>query len=55
MRESPLKAIPTARTATWWWASSILLQTLDTITDFTAYLAQKERFMTGGRIIFAAG
>jgi hypothetical protein len=34
----------------------ILLQTLDTITDFTAYLSKKERLITSGSpVIFAAG
>lgn len=34
---------------------SILLETLDTITDFTTYLTKKERFLTGGKGVIAAG
>ncbi len=34
---------------------TILLETLDTITDFTAYLTKEERFLTGRRVVFAAG
>ncbi len=33
----------------------IVMQTLDTITDFVAYLTKKEQFLTGPRAIFAAG
>jgi len=33
----------------------IVMRTLDTITDFTAYLTKKERFLTGDRVIRAAG
>ena len=33
----------------------IILDTLDTISDFVAYLTRKERFLTGARMIFAAG
>jgi len=33
----------------------ILLTTLDTISDFTAYLAKKEAFVQSGRLIWAAG
>lgn len=33
----------------------ILLSTLDTITDFTAYLTKKERFLTGPVMVHAAG
>ena len=32
-----------------------MLETLDTLTDFTAYLTKKERFLTGPRVVFAAG
>jgi hypothetical protein len=34
---------------------NIVMSTLDTITDFTAYLTKKERFLTGDRAIHAAG
>src|SRR5205807_9907368 len=34
---------------------SIVMSTLDTITDFTEYLTKKERFLTGHRVIHAAG
>lgn len=34
---------------------NIVMSTLDTITDFTAYLTKKERFLTGHRHIQAAG
>ncbi|MGA7927898.1 MAG: hypothetical protein WCA20_18160, partial [Candidatus Sulfotelmatobacter sp.] len=33
----------------------ILMSTLDTITDFTAYLTKKARFLTGDRVVHAAG
>jgi hypothetical protein len=33
----------------------IVMQTLDTITDFVAYLTKKERFLTGFPAVFAAG
>jgi hypothetical protein len=33
----------------------IVMTTLDTITDFTAYLTKKERFLTGNKTICAAG
>jgi hypothetical protein len=33
----------------------IVMSTLDTITDFTAYLSKKEQFVTGDRIVMAAG
>jgi len=33
----------------------ILMSTLDTISDFVAYLSKKERFLTGSRVIHAAG
>jgi hypothetical protein len=33
----------------------IVMSTLDTITDFTAYLTKKEQFLTGRRVIHAAG
>jgi hypothetical protein len=33
----------------------IVMSTLDTITDFTAYLTKKEQFLTGNRVIRAAG
>ena len=33
----------------------IVLQTLDTVTDFVAYLAKKEAFISSGRFAFAAG
>ena len=33
----------------------ILLGTLDTVTDFVDYLTKKERLITGGRLIAAAG
>lgn len=33
----------------------ILLKTLDTITDFVDYLERKERFITSGNLISAAG
>lgn len=33
----------------------ILLETLDTITDFASYLTKKERFLTGSLVVFAAG
>jgi len=31
------------------------MSTLDTITDFTAYLTKKEQFLTGNKVIVAAG
>jgi hypothetical protein len=34
---------------------AIVMAQLDTITDFTAYLTKKERFLTSGRSISAAG
>jgi hypothetical protein len=34
---------------------NIVMSTLDTITDFTAYLSKKEQFLTGDRIVMAAG
>ena len=34
---------------------NIVMNALDTITDFTAYLTKKEQFLTGERVIFAAG
>jgi hypothetical protein len=34
---------------------NIVMSTLDTITDFTDYLTKKERFLTSGRLIKAAG
>jgi hypothetical protein len=34
---------------------NIVMSTLDTITDFTAYLTKKERFLTGDRMVYAAG
>jgi hypothetical protein len=33
----------------------IVMNTLDTITDFIAYLTKKERFLTGHRVVRAAG
>jgi hypothetical protein len=33
----------------------IVMNTLDTITDFTSYLTKKERFLTGKRFVHAAG
>lgn len=33
----------------------VLLRTLDTVADFTAYLAKKEQFIQGGRSLAAAG
>jgi len=33
----------------------IVMSTLDTISDFTAYLTKKEQFLTGKRVILAAG
>lgn len=33
----------------------ILLENLDTITDFVGYLERKERFVTSGRLVSAAG
>jgi hypothetical protein len=33
----------------------IVMQTLDTINDFVAYLTKKERFLTGSQAVFAAG
>jgi hypothetical protein len=33
----------------------IVMSTLDTITDFTEYLTKKERFLTGGKAVLAAG
>jgi len=33
----------------------IVMTTLDTISDFTAYLAKKEKFLTGERKVLAAG
>ena len=36
-------------------ALDIVMSTLDTITDFTAYLTKKEQFLTGNRIVMAAG
>jgi hypothetical protein len=33
----------------------VLLQTLDTIADFTAYLGRKERFARSGKLVMAAG
>ena len=33
----------------------IVMRTQDTITDFVQYLTKKERFMTGGTAVFAAG
>jgi len=34
---------------------NIVMSTLDTITDFTAYLTKKELFLTGNRMVRAAG
>ena len=34
---------------------NIVMSTLDTITDFAAYLTKKERFLTGRRVVHAAG
>jgi hypothetical protein len=34
---------------------NIVMSTLDTITDFTAYLTKKEGFLTGHRVVHAAG
>lgn len=34
---------------------NIVMSTLDTISDFTAYLTKKEQFLTGVRKVFAAG
>ena len=34
---------------------NIVMSTLDTITDFTAYLTKKEQFLTGQRLVHAAG
>lgn len=34
---------------------NIILKTLDTISDFTSYLTKKERFLTGNKVINAAG
>jgi hypothetical protein len=34
---------------------NVVMATLDTITDFTAYLTKKEQFLSGSRVIFAAG
>jgi len=36
-------------------ALDIVMSTVDTITDFTAYLTKKEQFLTGNRIVMAAG
>jgi len=36
-------------------ALNIVMSTLDTITDFTAYLTRKEQFLRGNRLIQAAG
>jgi len=36
-------------------ALDIVMRTLDTITDFTAYLTKKEQFLTGNIIVVAAG
>jgi hypothetical protein len=33
----------------------IVMSALDTITDFTAYLTKKEQFLTGSRVVPAAG
>jgi hypothetical protein len=33
----------------------IIMNTLDTVTDFVSYLTKKERFMTSGKAIFVAG
>lgn len=33
----------------------ILMSTLDTISGFTAYLTKKERFLTGDKVVLAAG
>src|SRR5712692_6710692 len=33
----------------------IVMRTLDTISDFTAYLTKKERFLTGKKVVRAAG
>lgn len=33
----------------------ILMSTLDTISDFTAYLTKKEQFLTGNKVVSAAG
>lgn len=33
----------------------VVMKTLDTITDFVEYLTKKERFVTSGRLIWAAG
>jgi len=34
---------------------NIVMSTLDTISDFIAYLTKKERFLTGNRVVHAAG
>ena len=34
---------------------NIVMSTLDTITDFTSYLTKKEQFLTGKRVVHAAG
>jgi hypothetical protein len=33
----------------------IVMKTLDTVSDFVAYLERKERFLTGDKTVFAAG
>jgi hypothetical protein len=33
----------------------IVMSTLDTVNDFTAYLTKKERFLTGNKVVLAAG
>jgi hypothetical protein len=33
----------------------IVMSTLDTISDFTAYLTKKEEFLTGNKVVMAAG
>ena len=33
----------------------LVMNTLDTITDFTAYLTKKEQFLTGDKVVWAAG
>ena len=33
----------------------VIMQTLDTVTDFVNYLTKKERFMTSGKAIFVTG
>jgi SEC-C motif len=33
----------------------VVMSTLDTISDFTAYLTKKERFLTGSKVVAAAG